>query len=149
MSERPVGMTRRPLPRSPEQINPLVLAYVGDAVYELYVRYHLLTEGIVRPQDLQQAAVRYVSAGAQAAAFREWEPMLTEEELAVWRRGRNVKSGRVPKRASVSQYRTSTGLEALVGYWYLTGQTRRLTEMMERMLQLNETKSVQPDPESD
>jgi ribonuclease-3 family protein len=62
--------------------------------------------------------------------------MLTEEELAVWRRGRNVKSGRVPRRASVSQYRASTGLEALVGYWYLTGQIGRLTEMMERMFQM-------------
>jgi ribonuclease-3 family protein len=136
MSGLSVGMTRRPLPRSPEQLNPLVLAYVGDAVYELYVRYHLLTEGIAKPQELQQAAVRYVSAGAQAAAFRDWEPILTEEELAVWRRGRNVKSGRVPRRASVSQYRASTGLEALVGYWYLTGQIGRLTEMMERMFQI-------------
>ncbi len=84
------------LPRAPDMLHPLVLAYVGDAVYELYVRTHLLARGILKPGDLQRAAVAYVSARGQAQVVHRLLPLLREEEAAVLRRGRNAKSG-VPK----------------------------------------------------
>lgn len=125
-----IGMTDEKLPKKPREMNPLLLAYIGDAVYELYVRYHLLARGIVRPDELQRSAVAYVSASAQAEAVRRTKEMLTEEERNILRRGRNAKSGSMPRRTSPADYRTSTGLEALVGYWYLTGQSERLHQMM-------------------
>lgn len=130
-----IGMTGERLPKKPREMNPLLLAYIGDAVYELYVRYHLLARGIVRPDELQRSAIAYVSAAAQAEAVRRTEEMLTEEEREILRRGRNTKPGSIPRRAAPADYRTSTGLEALVGYWYLTGQSERLHQMMLAILQ--------------
>lgn len=130
-----LGMTNEALPKRPDELNPLLLAYVGDAVYELYVRYHLLSQGILRPNDLQKRAVHFVSATAQAAVSRQIQPLLSAEERDVLRRGRNMKAGHVPRRVSVSDYRASTGLEALVGYWYLLGLEERLNTMMHVILQ--------------
>ncbi len=125
-----IGMTDQRLPKKPREMNPLLLAYIGDAVYELYVRYHLLARGIVRPDELQRRAIAYVSASAQAEAVRRTEEMLTEAERDILRRGRNAKPGSTPRRTAPADYRISTGLEALVGYWYLTGQSERLHQMM-------------------
>ncbi|GGE21120.1 mini-ribonuclease 3 [Marinithermofilum abyssi] len=133
-----VGMTDKPLPKHPRELNPLLLAYVGDAVYELYVRYYLVADGVNKPHELQQTAVRYVSAGAQAEAVRRVESCLTEEELDILKRGRNAKSKSVPRNAKATDYRYSTGVEALVGYWYLTGQSARLREMMETIIEATE-----------
>lgn len=130
-----LGMGETALPKPPSQLNPLLQAYVGDAVYEVYVRYHLLSIGIVKPNDLQKRATQYVSAIAQAKASRVIESELTEAEADVLRRGRNAKSGSVAKSASVTQYRSSTGLEALVGYLYLTGQQDRLEQLMKRIIE--------------
>jgi ribonuclease-3 family protein len=128
-----LGMIERDHSKSTYIQHPLILAYLGDAVYELYVRYHLVARGIVRPQTLQKEAIRYVSAVAQANLYRQLESSLSEEEKDLVKRGRNAKSGRSPKNTKVSDYRYSTGLEALIGYLYLSGDQQRLTQLMQSM----------------
>lgn len=118
----------------------LALAYVGDAVWELYVRHHLLARGIVKPRDLQKRSTYYVSAKAQARALNELLPKLTEAERDVVRRGRNAKSRTVPKNAAILDYRYSTAIEALVGYLYLTDQIVRLEELMVWVFETVESK---------
>lgn len=114
------------------QLNSLALAYMGDAVFEIYVRRHLLQSGTVRPHHLHRAGTRYVSAKAQCQIlFRLMdEQALSEAEKAVVMRGRNAKSGTVPKNTDVQTYRYSTAFEALMGYLYLTGNEERLEELI-------------------
>ncbi|WP_286887351.1 Mini-ribonuclease 3, partial [Aneurinibacillus sp. UBA3580] len=118
-------MKQDKLIRDPKQMNALTLAYMGDAVLEVRVRQHLIAAGEVKPNLLQRAAVRYVSAKAQAGIVSGIWERLTEEEQAVLRRGRNAKSATMPKNARVADYRLSTGFEALLGFLYLTGQEER------------------------
>jgi ribonuclease-3 family protein len=115
-----------------KQLNSLALAYMGDAVYEVHVRHHLLQLGRVKPNQLHKEATRYVSAKAQAQILRRMKQdnLLTEEELAVVRRGRNAKSGTVPKNTDVQTYHHSTAFEALIGFLFLSGETDRLTEII-------------------
>lgn len=115
----------------PRQMSPLTLAFLGDAVYELFVR-----EGLVRAANrpanaLHGMAVRQVKASAQAAAAVLLLPLLDEEELAVYKRGRNAHPGHIPKNASRSDYHAATGFEALVGYLYLQGRLQRLRELFQ------------------
>ena len=112
----------------------LTLAYIGDTVYDLYVRTLLVRRRPAGAHALHVAAAGQVCAAGQAAAFRRVEPLLTGEELAVYRRGRNAHSGTVPKHASIADYRVATGLETLVGYLYLTGNDARLGELMQTAL---------------
>lgn len=114
----------------PEALHPLVLAYVGDAYFNVFVRGKLLAYEQNKVRVLHQFGAQIVSAVWQAAAFRTIEPLLDEEELAVFRRGRNAKS-HVPKSASVTEYRTSTGFEALLGYLYLKERYQRLLNLAE------------------
>jgi len=123
-------MKQDKLIRDPKQMNALTLAYMGDAVLEIRVRQHLIAAGEVKPNLLQRAAVRYVSAKAQAGIVSGIWERLTEEEQAVLRRGRNAKSATMPKNARVADYRLSTGFEALLGFLYLTGQEERLDEIL-------------------
>ncbi|GEN35274.1 Mini-ribonuclease 3 [Aneurinibacillus danicus] len=123
-------MKQDKLIRDPKQMNALTLAYMGDAVLEVRVRQHLIAAGEVKPNLLQRAAVRYVSAKAQAGIVSGIWERLTEEEQAVLRRGRNAKSATMPKNARVADYRLSTGFEALLGFLYLTGQEERLDEIL-------------------
>ena len=109
-----------------QQLPILSLAYVGDCIFELKVREHFLSIGIVRPQQIHLNTVSVVRAPNQALISRRIENELTETELDFFRRGRNAKSGHQPPGATVSEYRRATGLEALLGYWYLAGQTDRL-----------------------
>ena len=120
-----------------KQLNPLALAYMGDAVLEMYIRYNLIAKGKVRPNQLHRMATKYVSAKAQAAmahGLMESE-FLTEEELAVLKRGRNAKSGTVPKNTDVQTYRYATGVEALLGYLYMQNEYSRLDEVVSNALQ--------------
>ena len=110
----------------PEALPALTLAYIGDGYYELVVRNRLLTEGARRVDELHTQAVALVRAATQARLARLLEPQLTETESGVLHRGRNAKGQHVPKGAKVTEYRLATGLEALVGYWYLTGAAERL-----------------------
>lgn len=112
-----------------DECSPLVLAYIGDAVFELYVRKSLVDKGNKPVDKLHKAATGYVSAAAQSESFKKIEDKLTEFEMQIYKRGRNAKST-VPKNADMLQYRAATGLEALIGYIYLTGKTSRLDEIM-------------------
>jgi ribonuclease III family protein len=115
-----------------KQINALALAYMGDAVYETYVRQLLLTKGKIKPNQLHRAATNYVSAKAQAAILKKLfdEERLTEEEISIVKRGRNAKSGSVPKNTDVQTYNHSTAFEALIGYLFLLNRTERLEELI-------------------
>jgi len=107
----------------------LALAYIGDGVYELYVRRYLLTAGERKPGRLHKKAISYVSAKSQSELAAQVEPNLTEDEAWVMRRGRNAHSAHQPPNARVIDYRRATGLEALIGYLYLTEQNKRLNEV--------------------
>ncbi len=115
----------------PKQLNGIALAYMGDAVYEVYVREHLLKRGLVRPAALQRAAKDFVSAKAQAAliAGMEDEHLLNDEEVAVFKHGRNAKSYTHAKNTDVVTYRVSTGFEALFGYLHLEKHDKRVAEL--------------------
>lgn len=114
------------------QLNALALAYMGDAVYEQAVREHLLRSGRVRPNVLHKEATQYVSAKSQATILKEMlaTGFLTEEEEAIMRRGRNAKSGSVPRNTNVGTYKSSSGFEAVVGYLHLLGRTERTEEFI-------------------
>lgn len=120
-----------------KQLNSLALAYMGDAVFEVYVREHLLQTGKVRPNQLHKEATKYVSAKAQAKMVHYFldEHVLTEEEVAVVMRGRNAKSGTVPKNTDVQTYRYGTAFEALIGYLYLLKKENRLEELIVKALE--------------
>jgi ribonuclease-3 family protein len=113
-----------------DQLSPVVLAYVGDAVFEVYVRQWLISQHARKPHQLHRAATRYVSAGAQARLLQRWMPLLTEEEAEIVRRGRNAKSGQPPRNADPLEYRLATALECLVGLLYFRGQQERLEQLM-------------------
>lgn len=115
-----------------KQLNSLALAYMGDAVFEQVVREHLIRSGRVRPNILHKEATNYVSAKAQATIVKEMlnTNFLTEEEEAVLRRGRNAKSGTVPKNTDVLTYHYSTAFEAVIGSLYLSEQADRLQEVL-------------------
>lgn len=116
---------------NPRQLSPLALAQIGDTVCDLYARVYLNDQFARTPHELHIAASKYVCAAGQAAAYRRIEPHLTEEELAVFKRGRNAHSGTMPKNASAADYHAATGLEALVGWLFLCGSDARLNELME------------------
>ena len=113
----------------------LGLAHVGDGVYELLVRTWLLSRAHTASPDLHRLTVALVNAPAQAERFSAIADMLTEEELAVFRRGRNAKVHQIPHHASVAEYHTATGLEALFGWLYLSGQRERIRDLFERMME--------------
>ena len=116
--------------------SPLTLAYIGDGIYELVIR-SVVVEGANRSaNDLHKKTTRYVKAPAQSAMIEALLPELTEEEEAVYRRGRNAKSYTTAKNASVADYRRATGFEALMGYLYLTGQTDRMLELIKDGIRL-------------
>ncbi len=111
--------------------SPLVLAYMGDAVYELMIRERIVLEGNRQVNKLHHAAVHYVKAGTQAELIRLLEPDLSEQEKAVFRRGRNAHSHTSAKNASVIDYRMATGFEALIGYLWLAGEKERLRTLVD------------------
>jgi ribonuclease-3 family protein len=114
------------------QLNALALAYMGDSVLDMYVRYHLIAQGKVRPNKLHKTATTYVSAPAQAVVINQLlaDGFLTDEESAVVMRGRNAKPGNVRKNTDLQTYRLSTAYEALIGYLYLLNRYGRLDEVI-------------------
>ena len=114
-----------------EQYSPLALAYIGDGVYELYVRTRVIDEHPTMPlHKLHLQTVKYVKAQAQAKSIHTMLELLSDEEMAIFKRGRNAKSYTSAKNASITDYRHATGFEALIGYLYITKQTERLNELM-------------------
>ena len=126
--------------RDTKELNPLQMAYVGDTIHDLYVRSMLLSRGMTVGK-MHKQAVRMVSAGAQASMLERIEAELTEAEADAARRGRNSQAKHAaPKHADPADYAHATGLEALWGYLYLSGQTQRLDELMK--LALSRTEDV-------
>lgn len=121
-------------PRDPVTVPALSLAYIGDTVYDLYVRTLLVEREDARVHELHLKSAKLVCAAGQTAAFRAIEPVLTEDELAVYKRGRNSHLGTVAKNATISDYRTATGLETLIGFLYLMKRDERLTFLMREMM---------------
>lgn len=116
--------------KDPAQLNPLVLAYMGDAVFEMAVRQYVVSRPNHRPNHLHRESVKFVSAKAQARALLALADVLTPEEADVVKRGRNAKSGTVPKNADVLDYRHSTAFECLIGYLYYTKRFDRLGQLL-------------------
>lgn len=117
----------------PGDLSPLVLAYVGDACFELYIRSRVVAENPkLPPQKLHRLTVGYVSASSQSDIIHGIWEHLNESERAVVKRGRNAKSGTSPKNADVVQYRYATGFETLVGYLFLAGEAERLLFILEK-----------------
>lgn len=115
-----------------ELFSPLVLAYMGDAVFEVFVREMLVRKANVQVNKLHKRASSIVKAEAQARMIAAIKDELTEKEKSIYKRGRNAKSHTTAKNASVSDYRKATGFEALMGYLYLNGENKRMTELMEK-----------------
>ena len=115
-------------------MSPLTWAYVGDAVYELYIRTHLVNKTNLKPHKLHIEAIKYVKAQSQAQALKKIEVNLTEKEKEIVRRGRNTENHHVAKNASVQEYMYSTAFEALIEYLYLTNQEKRIKELVEMII---------------
>ena len=112
-----------------QEISTPALAYLGDCVLELCVRRHLIEQGFSTSRNLNREALRYVRAAAQAEAMKRILPVLNEVEESYFKRGRNIGHTNVPKSATVSEYRTATGMEVLFGYLHLSEQTARIEEL--------------------
>ena len=119
-------------------MSPLTWAYVGDAVYELYIRTHLVNKTNLKPHKLHIEAIKYVKAQSQAQALKKIEVNLTEKEKEIVRRGRNAENHHLPKNANVQEYMYATAYEALLGYLYLTKQDERLKEVLEKCIEEKE-----------
>jgi len=116
-------------------INIITLAYLGDSIYEVYIREKLIKKGIAKVEELTSVATKYVSAKGQAAILTDLlnNNVLTDEEIEVVKRGRNYKRSSHPKHTDIITYKLSTGFEALVGYLYLSNQTKRLEEILKHI----------------
>ena len=130
-----LGMLETPSEK-PSMYSPLTLAYVGDSVYEVYVRAFLLKNGNLPTNRLHKESIKFVSAEAQSSFMEKLEPLLTEEEEAVYKRGRNAKSYTVPKHAQLIDYKRATGFEALIGYLYLNKNQERIDELMKIIFEI-------------
>ncbi|MGL5616155.1 MAG: Mini-ribonuclease 3 [Sarcina sp.] len=114
-------------------LNPLQLALIGDAVYEVFVRTYILNNNNnLSAHKIHVKTVEYVKAKGQSDIIKKIEEFFTEDEMYIFKRGRNTKSATVPKNANVRDYRSATGFEALVGYLYLTNNIERLMELLEK-----------------
>jgi ribonuclease-3 family protein len=118
-------------------LNPLVLAFVGDGIYEIFVRTFIVSKNReMNVHKLHVKAISYVKAHAQSELMKAIMDELTEEEMNIYKRGRNAKSGTVPKNAEVVEYRTATGFESLFGYLYLTEQKDRINYFLEIIVKI-------------
>ncbi|MCI8414007.1 MAG: ribonuclease III [Ruminiclostridium sp.] len=116
-------------------MSSLALAYLGDAVFEVMVRGWLCLHGKLTPGKLHRAALAYVAAPKQAAMTQKLLPLLSEEELRIFKRGRNASPHSLPKAATRQEYQTATALESLFGWLYLQGETERLNCLFETMME--------------
>ncbi|QCX33814.1 Mini-ribonuclease 3 [Caloramator sp. E03] len=116
-------------------MNPLVWAYIGDSVYEVYVRSYIISKGGKTSFALHRESIKYVKASSQSDILETIYDKLTEEEKNIIRRGRNTKTYHVPKNASIIDYKRATALEALIGYLYLLKRYDRIDEIMNMILE--------------
>lgn len=118
-------------------LNPLQLALIGDAVYELFIRNYILSNNTsLTANKIHVKAISYVKAKSQSNIMHKLESFLTNIELSIYKRGRNAKSATIPKNADVRDYRMATGFEALVGYLYLIGDEERLAFVLNKSLEI-------------
>lgn len=118
--------------KRPNEYNPLVLAYIGDSLYDVYVRSRIIAEhGNLNANKMHIMSINFVKAHGQSVAVSKIEDKLSDDELAAYKRGRNAKSYTVPKNADVGEYRRATGFEALLGWLYIGGREERMKELME------------------
>jgi len=115
-------------------MSPLTWAYIGDCVYELYIREHLVQTTNLKPHKLHIEAIKHVKAAAQAKILKELEDFLTDEEKDIVRRTRNTENHHVAKNANPTDYMYSTAFEGLIGYLYLAGQKERLEEILKKCI---------------
>ena len=120
------------------QIKPLVQAYIGDCVYEQYIRTYLISKPYKNVHDLHRKATAFVKAGAQAEILLHLQDALTEKEKDVVRRGRNAHPHTVPKNADIGHYHLATGFEALIGYLHLTEDFQRLDYILQKSVVIGE-----------
>lgn len=120
------------------EYSPLSLAFVGDAIFELYIRTYILSKGNMPPKTLHEMASSYVKAKSQAKIMHEISEYLNDEELNISKRGRNARSGTIPKNAEVVDYKNATGLECLYGYLYLKGSIERLNQLLDLSIKIME-----------
>ena len=114
---------------NPKLLSPQTLAFIGDSVYDILVREHLIAEANRPVGELNNRKVKLVNCESQSNAIERLMPMLTDTEIAVYKRGRNAFTKHTPKNADVADYHAATGLEALFGYLYLTGEIERINEL--------------------
>ena len=117
----------------PSQYSALSLAYIGDCVYELFVRTYILKDLNLPVNKLHKTAIKMVNAKAQSDLFQKVKDKLSEEEMAVYKRGRNTNS-HPPKNADMVDYKSATGIEALIGYLYLKGDSERILEILMHLI---------------
>ena len=117
------------------QYSGLTLAYIGDAIYEVYIREYLINKGLTKVDDLHHQAIRYTSGVNQAKFIDYLMPNLSEEEIEFYKRGRNAKTGRKPKNCDLGDYHKSTGFESLIGYLYLEKKMDRLNEIINKIIE--------------
>ena len=115
-------------------LSPLVWAYVGDSVYEVFIRMNLVNKSNAKPNVLHKESIKYVKAKAQAEILEKIKPRLTEKEAEIVRRGRNVQNHHIEKNADIADYAQSTAFEALIGYLYMTKQDERLKAIFDLIL---------------
>ncbi|MBI9008911.1 MAG: ribonuclease III [Tenericutes bacterium] len=121
------------------QQNGLTLAYIGDAYYELLVRKHLIDKKITKVKNLHEAAIKYTSSVNQAKAARVLiEEVYTEDELLIFKRGRNQNASHKPKNTDIATYNTSTGFEAVIGYHFLNNDLERINKIMDEVKKILE-----------
>ncbi len=119
-------------------INPLTLAFIGDAVYEVFIRTYLVSENkALKVQRLHLRTVNYVKAKSQSNYAKLILDMLAEDEIAVFKRGRNTKSS-TPRNADVGEYRWATGFEAVIGYLYIAGKNERLNYLLNKIIEMSD-----------
>ena len=129
--------TRIFTPEEAKRLNPLQLAFLGDGVFELFIRGYLLSDNTaLNVHKLHKEAITYVKAHGQSEIVKAIEKELAEEELYIYKRGRNAKSATVPKNADVTEYRFATGFEALVGYLYLIDNEERLEFILKKSIDI-------------
>ena len=126
-------------PKNEAEVNtmsPLTWAYIGDSVYELFIRMSLVNTTKYKPHKLHIEAIKYVKARAQAEILKKIEKELTEKEKEIVKRGRNTENHHLPKNATVQDHMYSTGCEALIGYLYLTKQDERLEYILNKCIEV-------------
>lgn len=128
--------------REIESLHPIKLAYIGDAIYEVYIRRYVLANYNLRIRDINKMTIDYVKATSQAYIANQLKPLFTEAEGKIFKRGRNSNSNTTPKNTSRIDYKLATGFESVIGYLYLSGEEDRLDEIISKSIEIIERRKI-------